>query len=414
MKVEIITIGDELLIGQVVDTNSAWIGKKLNEVGIEISKITSIGDNKNQIFKALNDAFANADAILMTGGLGPTKDDITKKALAEYFECGFKTDIPTLDRVISLLSKRDIALSDINRMQAEVPDICEVIQNFNGTAPCMLFKKDGKFLFSMPGVPFEMKLLMEQQIVGILEKEAGNNTILHKTIMTTGIPESILAKKIENWEDSLPSNIKLAYLPNLQGVRLRITAIGADRNRMNNETNSKISELVSILNDNIFSFEDERLEVVVGRMLKTENFTVSTAESCTGGTVASTIVSVPGASRYFKGGIIAYDDSVKTDLLKVNLCTLFTDGAVSKSVVEQMAEGVRKLLKTDFAISTSGIAGPDGGTDSKPVGTTWIAVSSESGTTSKVFNFGDDRERTMIRATAAALNMLRIEILKKR
>lgn len=413
MKVEVITIGDELLIGQVVDTNSAWIGSKLNEYGMVISKITSIGDNRSQIFKALDDAFAEADAILLTGGLGPTKDDITKKTLAEYFNCGFKTDQPTLERVGELLRKRGIELSDINKMQADVPEACEVIQNHNGTAPCMLFRRNGKVLVSMPGVPFEMKALMEKSIIGILAKEAGVNAVLHRTIMTTGVPESVLAKKIEQWEDSLPPHLKLAYLPSLQGVRLRISATGKNINELNVEVENKISELSQLIPNDIFSYEDEKLEFVVGRMLRSSNFTVSAAESCTGGTLSSTIVSVPGASRYFKGSIVAYDDEVKKAILKVNPCYLFTDGAVSQKVVEQMAEGVRNLLQTDFAVATSGIAGPDGGTDLKPVGTTWIAVASEGQTISQVFNFGNDRERTMVRATAAALNLLRLEILKK-
>lgn len=412
MNIEVITIGDELLIGQVVDTNSAWIGSKLNENGIHLSKITSIGDSRRQIFEALDDAFASADAILVTGGLGPTKDDITKKTLAEYFGCGFKTDSETLERVTKLVKARGVELSDINRMQADVPEACEVIQNHEGTAPCMMFKKDGKLLFSMPGVPFEMKALMEKQVIPILVTAAGKANVLHKTIMTTGVPESALAKKIEAWEDALPKNMKLAYLPSLQGVRLRISATGDDKKKLYDDVEEQVDKLKAIIANDIFSFSDEPLQNVVGRMLASRNLTVSAAESCTGGTVASTIVSVPGASRYFKGGIVAYDDEVKKALLKVNPCFLFTDGAVSKKIVEQMAEGVRDALKTDFAIATSGIAGPDGGTDIKPVGTTWIAVASAHGTVSQVFGFGNNRERTMVRATAAALNMLRMEILK--
>lgn len=412
MKVEVITIGDELLIGQVVDTNSAWIGSKLNENGIHLSKITSIGDSKEQIYKALDDAFASADAILMTGGLGPTKDDITKKTLAEYFQCGFKTDQQTLDRVKELLQRRGISVTDINYMQAEVPEVCEVIQNYNGTAPCMVFRKDGKLLVSMPGVPFEMKGLMEDAVLNLLIKESGTQAIVHKTIMTTGVPESVLAKRIEEWEIGLPQNMKLAYLPSLYGVRLRITASGNSKKYLVDTVEEQVNKLKPILKEDIFSYQDETLEEVVGRMLKSRNLTVSTAESCTGGTIASTIVSVPGASLYFKGGVVAYDNEVKKDLLKVNSCALFTDGAVSKAVVEQMAEGARALLKTDFAVATSGIAGPDGGTDLKPVGTTWIAVASPNGTVSAVYNFGNNRERTMVRATAAALNMLRIQIFK--
>lgn len=410
MKVEVITIGDELLIGQVIDTNSAWIGSKLNENGIHLSKITSIGDSKEQINKALDDAFASADAILMTGGLGPTKDDITKKTLAEYFRCGFKTDQQTLERVKALLHKRGVTAVEINLMQAEVPEVCEVIQNYNGTAPCMVFRKDKKLLVSMPGVPFEMKGLMEDAVLNLLVQESGTQAIIHKTIMTTGVPESVLAKRIEEWEMGLPQNMKLAYLPSLYGVRLRITATGNTKSGLSSAVEEQVDKLKPILMDDIFSYQDETLEEVVGRMLRSRNLTVATAESCTGGTVASTIVSVPGASLYFKGGIVAYDNEVKKDLLKVDASALQTDGAVSKIVVEQMAEGAKRLLKTDFAIATSGIAGPDGGTEVKPVGTTWIAVASPNGTVSVVYNFGDNRERTMIRATASALNLLRIQI----
>lgn len=412
MNVEVITIGDELLIGQVVDTNSAWIGSKLNENGIQLTKITSIGDNKRQIFEALDNAFTSSDAILVTGGLGPTKDDITKKTLAEYFGCGFKTDTQTLERVKKLLGKRGIDISDINLMQADVPEVCEVIQNHNGTAPCMLFRKNGKMLFSMPGVPFEMKALLEESILKLLVQDGSTQAIVHKTIMTTGVPESVLAKRIEDWENNLPSKMKLAYLPSLQGVRLRITASDSNKNQVYDEVEVEVQKLKAILGDDIFSLEDIPLQTIIGQMLKSRNLTVATAESCTGGTVASTIVSTPGASRYFKGGIIAYDDDVKITTLKVKSDHLRTEGAVSKLVVEQMAEGIKELLKTDFAVATSGIAGPDGGTDLKPIGTTWIAVASPSSTVSKVFNFGSDRERTMIRATAAALNMLRIQILK--
>jgi nicotinamide-nucleotide amidase len=412
MNVEVITVGDELLIGQVVDTNSAWIGSKLNEYGIHLSKITSIGDSKEQIFKALDDAFSTADAILMTGGLGPTKDDITKKTLAEYFGCGFKTDQQTLDRVKELLSKRGIAATDINYKQADVPDICEVVQNYNGTAPCMVFRHNGKVLASMPGVPFEMKALMEESILNLLAKEGNTLSIEHKTIMTIGVPESMLAKQIEEWESNLPTNMKLAYLPSLTGVRLRISATGSNGAQLSASIEEEVKKLRPILQEAIFSENDEMLQEVIGRMLKSSNKSLSTAESCTGGTLASTIVSTPGASRYFKGGVVAYDDEVKKSLLKVNPCYLFTDGAVSQKVVEQMAEGVRELLKTDFSIATSGIAGPDGGSDLKPVGTTWIAVSTPNSTVSAVYNFGNSRERTMVRATATALNMLRIQILK--
>lgn len=413
MRVEVITVGDELLIGQVVDTNSAWIGSKLNEHGIHLSKITSIGDEKVQIVKALNDAFSCADAVLMTGGLGPTKDDITKKTLAEYFGCGFKTDIESLDRITNILKSRGIEISDINRLQADVPEACEVLQNYNGTAPGMLFQKDDKILVSMPGVPFEMKSLIENQVLKILTARSDKNHVVHQTIMTTGIPESVLAKKIEAWEESLPENFKLAYLPNLQGVRLRITVNGENQIEILDKIKGKLSELKPIISDAIFSYEDESIEDVVGRLLKNRNKTISLAESCTGGIVASTIVSVPGASRYFKGSIVAYSDEIKREMLKINPCILFTDGAVSKNVVEQMAESIREIMNTDFGVATSGVAGPDGGTEQKPVGTTWIAVSSANKTVSQLFNFGGDRQRTMIRATAAALNMLRLEILNE-
>lgn len=414
MNVEVITIGDELLIGQVVDTNSAWIGAKLNEHGINLSKITSIGDSKEQIVKALNEAFATADAILVTGGLGPTKDDITKTTLAEYFGCGFKTDLPTLERVKQLLARRGIGVPELNYRQADVPEACDVIQNYNGTAPCMAFRKNGKLLVSMPGVPFEMKALMEESVIKLLEQHSGIQTIVHKTIMTTGVPESVLAKKIESWESALPQNMKLAYLPSLYGVRLRITAKDDDEKLLNEAVNSQVEKLQVILGNDIFSLNDETLEEVVGRLLKERGSTVSTAESCTGGALGSTIVTVPGASTYFKGGVIAYDNEVKKEVLKVDEATLVTKGAVSQEVVEQMAQGARTLLKTDFAVATSGIAGPDGGTKEKPVGTTWIAVTSAVGTASAVFNFGNNRSRTMVRASAAALNLLRIQILATR
>lgn len=406
MKAEIITIGDEILIGQTVDTNSAWIANKLNFIGVDIHRITSISDKKNEIFKALNNAKKDVDLILITGGLGPTNDDITKIALAEYFNTHLVLNDDVLKHIENFVIKRKGDMNERNVKQAEVPENCIVLENSIGTAPGMLFQTEGKTIISMPGVPFEMKELMYKHVIPLLMSKQQDIHIIHKVILTQGLPESRLAEVLENWESNLPEFISLAYLPSPGLIKLRLTAKGVNKSLLESEIAEQVRKLETIIPELICGYDSEKLEELIGKELIKLGKTLSTAESCTGGNIAHLITSISGSSEYFKGSIVAYSNDIKEKLLNVNSRTIVNYGAVSKEVVEQMAFGASKVLNTDFSIATSGIAGPTGGTKEKPVGTTWIAVSDGKKVISKLHIFGDQRERNIQRATLTALNML--------
>jgi len=414
MEADLITIGDEILIGQIVDTNSAWMAQKLNDEGINIRQITSISDQPEHIISTLNESAGKSSVVLVTGGLGPTKDDRTKSALCTYFGTHLIEHQGVLDHVIHLLAPRGIVINSLNRDQALVPASATVLHNKLGTAPGLWFKHEGTIFVFMPGVPFEMKYLMENEVIPRLNKLFNTLTILHRTILTTGLGESMLAEKISNWEENLPECISLAYLPNPQYVRLRLSARGENKKYLLKLLDKEIKELTEIIPEYIYGYEEDTMAGNIGEILKEKNLTLSVAESCTGGYIAHLITSNPGSSQYFKGGIIAYSNELKIDLLGIDRNVISDRGAVSKEVVEAMAVGARMHLHTDYAIATSGIAGPDGGTPEKPVGTVWIAVAGPDSVFSKVSNFANNRERNIIRSSMTALNMLRLELIKNK
>lgn len=409
--VEIITIGDELLIGQVVNTNAAWMAEEINGAGWSVRQITSVSDNAEEIRRALDEASGRAEVILMTGGLGPTKDDITKELLCDYFSTRLVMNEPVLKNIESFFYRKGLPLTELNRNQALVPESAIVIENPVGTAPGLAFEKNGKLYVSMPGVPYEMKHIMEVFVIPELVKSSGDQVIVHKTVLTQGIGESFLAKIIEEWENDLAPDIKLAYLPSPGIVRLRLSMQGTDRMMMEDKIAEKVAALQKLIPAYIWGEGKETLEENVGKLLKEKGKTLATAESCTGGLIAHRITTVPGSSGWFTGSIIAYDNRVKTDVLGVSLQDIETFGAVSREVVESMALGAQRFLKTDYTIAVSGIAGPDGGTDEKPVGTVWIAVAGPEGVESRKFLFGDERMRNIQRSSTAALAMLREQIL---
>ena len=412
MKAEIISIRDELLVGQVVNTNASWMAEQLNLTGIEVTRIVAIPDMKKDILQALSEASARADVVLLTGGLGPTRDDITKNTLCEYFGSSLIFHEPSLKNVEKLFHSRGLLVSDINRKQAEIPDNCNPITNNNGTAPGMWFEKEDVIYVSMPGVPYEMKAMITNYVLPKLSKRLNGLHIVHKTVLTQGVGESFLSEMIRNWEDRLPDYMKLAYLPQPGIVRLRLTGTGVDISSLKKEIDLHIEELVTIIPDLVFGYGEETLEEVVGEILKKENATLATAESCTGGYIAHLITSIPGSSAYFRGSVIAYSNQVKTASLGVKEETLIAHGAVSKHTVIQMAEGIRNKYDTDYAISVSGIAGPDGGTTEKAVGTTWISVAGPEKTIAKKFMFGKNRQRNIRLAAVTGLNMLRLMMIK--
>lgn len=418
VQVEIITIGDEILIGQIVDTNSAFMAQLLNLNGISIKQISSVSDNREHIINALDEAKSRADIILITGGLGPTKDDITKKTLCEYFNTTLRFDEIAYKDVEAIFASFKKEVTPINRKQAEVPAICEVLRNYQGTAPGMWFDVDGKVFVSMPGVPFEMKALMTNEVVPRLKSRFKFPEIYHKTVLTQGIGESSLAELISDWEDQLGSvNIKLAYLPTPGLVRLRLSTFGNDSQKLRDEVEKQLNSLKAIAGKYIYGYETygeekKTMEQLVAELLVSSKTTVSTAESCTGGYISHLLTSIPGSSNFYKGSIIAYAYDIKENELQISKDVLLKNGAVSQIVVEQMARAISKKYHTDYAISTSGIAGPTGGTDEKPVGTVWIAVATPEKVISAKFLFGNNRERTVQKAAHAALNMLKEELEK--
>lgn len=410
MEAAILTIGEEILIGQIVDTNSAWMAQELNRIGIAVKKIVSISDSDNEIQSSVNELLKQYDIVLSTGGLGPTSDDITKQSLCKLFNSKLVLHNPTLEHIREIFTKRGLPLTELNIKQAEVPHNCEVLFNSNGTAPGMWFNLEGKIFISMPGVPFEMKFIMTMHILPRLKERNGGGEIIHKTIQTFGLPESFLAEKLSRWESDLPKNIKLAYLPSPHSIRLRLSSIGSNKELVEQDIKNQIDKLYSIIPNNIFGFEHDTMASVVGRLMIENKHTLAVAESCTGGTISQLITQVPGSSQYFLGGVVSYSNEIKTSELGVNQDLIMMYGAVSQQVVNAMAEGIRIRFKSDFSVATSGIAGPTGGSEQKPVGTVWIAVSSNQGTISQMFNFGSDRDRNILRSSVTALNMLRLKI----
>lgn len=413
MEADIITIGDEILIGQIVDTNSAWMAQQLNDEGINIRQIISISDRVEHITSTLRESSGKVPLVLVTGGLGPTKDDRTKRALCTYFETTLIEDQKVLDHIIQLLTPRGVLINKLNQEQALVPATATVLANKLGTAPGLWFIDKGTIFVFMPGVPFEMKYLMENEVLPRIKKLYNTATILHRTVLTQGAAESMLAERIANWEEGLPDCVSLAYLPSPHHVRLRLTARGENKKYLLKLLDQEIKQLADIIPDYIFGYEDDTMAGNIGKLLEDRGMTLSVAESCTGGNIAHQITLNPGSSAYFTGGIIAYSNELKIRLLGVDPQLISDYGAVSREVVEAMAVGARKVIGTDYAIATSGIAGPTGGTEDKPVGTVWIAVAGPETVISRVSNFANHRERNIIRSTQNALNMLRLELLKK-
>lgn len=412
MKAEIITIGDEILIGLITDTNSKWISEQLNHIGIVVNKITSIGDNGQQIKEALSAAEKKSDIVLITGGLGPTKDDLTKQTLCEYFNTKLVLNEEVLGDVERFITSKCSTMNDLNRKQAEVPENCQIIRNYNGTAPVMWFEKNNTIFISMPGVPHEMKKLMTGQILPKLHEKTHNEkiTIIRQIVLTTGVPEAHLSEILNEWETNLPEIMHLAYLPCPGYIRLRIDAISNDKQKLTKEVAKQIEKLKKIIPDNIIALKDTTLEEIIGEMLIEKHKTVSTAESCTGGNIAHLLTTIAGCSQYFQGSVVAYSNNVKMKLLNVSQKTLEEQGAVSQQTVEEMAIGVRNLIGTDYSVVTSGIAGPGGARPGKPVGTVWVAVASKNKVRSQKYNFGTDRKVNIRKASVVALNMLRILI----
>ncbi len=407
MNLDIITIGDEILIGQIVDTNSAWMAQKLNDEGINVRQIISISDDPGHITETFIESARKVDLVLVTGGLGPTKDDKTKDTICDFFGTKLVVNDAVLENIAELLGKRGISLNRLNRDQALVPEGSQVFQNKLGTAPGLMLKKDGCSFIFMPGVPYEMKYLMEFEVLPYLRDNFQTTTILHRTVLTQGLPESMLAEKIAQWEDALPTYIKLAYLPSPQGVRLRLSARGHEQPLMESEVASQIIGLRKLIAPNIYGYDDESPAESIGKILIEKGWTVSTAESCTGGAIARLFTENPGSSDYFKGSVVAYSNEVKIDILGVEDKLIRNHGAVSQEVVESMAINGCRVMKSDFAIATSGIAGPGGGTEEKPVGTVWIAVAFRDQVVSQLFHFGNDRERNIARTSQNSLFMLR-------
>ena len=410
VKVEIITIGDEILIGQIVDTNSAWIAQQLNLNGFHVEQITSISDTKEHILEALKLAESRVEIIITTGGLGPTADDITKPAIAEYFNSKMRIDEGVLADVTGYLKQKGREIGEQNKLQALVPEKCTVIRNHIGTAPVMWFEKNDKVFVSLPGVPFEMKELISSKVLPKLKAKFSTPQIIHKTIMTNGLPESILADKIHDWEIALPKNLKLAYLPSPEAVRLRVSAYGQENN-LEELVDIEIKKLHQYIGKYIFAYDDVYLNEAIGLLLKEKAASMATAESCTGGLIAQLLTSVSGSSEYYKGSIVAYANEAKANLLDVPMSLIDKHGAVSKQVVEAMAMGVLKKLNVDYAVATSGVAGPNGGTPDKPVGTVWFAVASKDKVVSRTYTINIKREVNMRLAANSALQFLRFLIL---
>ena len=414
MKATIVTIGDEILIGQIVDTNSGYIAKSLDKIGVEIYEMISISDNKQHILDTFLKLQNKVDLVIITGGLGPTKDDITKKTFCEYFEDTLVENNQVLNHVTYLIEtifKRPI--SKINQDQALVPSKCQVLFNKMGTAPGMWMKKENTVFISLPGVPYEMKYLIENEVIPKIVSQYNRPYIIHKTILTYGQGESLIAEKIESWENNLPDFIKLAYLPSPGRVRLRLSARGKNKEILEKAIDENVITLTKIIGDIIVGYDEtETIEVVIGKLLAQNKFTLSTAESCTGGSISAIITSVAGSSSYFKGGIVSYDTSIKETVLKIEQELIKKHSVVSAEVAINMARKSQKIFKTDYAIATTGNAGPTKGDSDAEIGTVFIAIATPQTIVVEEYNFGEPREKVILRAVNKSLEMLQKEILK--
>ncbi|AMC10432.1 damage-inducible protein CinA [Lutibacter profundi] len=413
MNAEIITIGDEILIGQILDSNSKWIASELNKIGISVYQITSIQDDKKHILKALKEAESNVDIVIVTGGLGPTKDDITKLTLVEYFDDELILNQKILSHIKEMFSKMNYPFTEVNKNQALIPSKCIPLTNEFGTAPGMWFNYRGKVVISLPGVPNEMKGLMQRSVLPKLKETFQLPFILHTTILTYGMGESMVAERIETWEDNLPKFVKLAYLPAYGRLRLRLTAKGENSDLLKQTVNNEVEKLTKLIPDIIVGFEDgETLEFIIGKLLTSKKQTLSTAESCTGGNIAKKITSIAGSSAYFMGSIVAYHASVKINELNVDRELITKYSVVSSQVAEAMVKGIQQKFKTSYAVATTGNAGPTTDITDKTVGTVFIAIATPTMLFSKEFFFGKPREKVIERASNKALELLRKEILK--
>ena len=405
-----ISIGDELLIGQVINTNAAWLGEHLSASGFQLDSSLTIGDSEKAILDAFN-ACMDADLVLVTGGLGPTADDITKPTVCKFFETELEFCQEAYDNVVALFKRRGFQMSERNRGQAMLPKACEYIPNTYGTAPCMWLEKEGVAFVFMPGVPFEMKGIFTDELLPRIKQRFHAVPYEKRVIMTTGIGESFLADKIKDWEETLPDFLSLAYLPQHGMVRLRLSGRHEDAQVLHATLDDQIDKLTHLISDYIFAMQDQPIERTVFDLLINKEKTFALAESCTGGNIAHVITLIPGSSKVFKGAVVAYANTAKTKVLGVPAEMIEKHGVVSQDVVESMAKGVRCLMEADYGVATTGIAGPSGGTDENPVGTVWIGVASALGVVSKCFNFGKDRENIINRATIAAYEMLRQELI---
>lgn len=410
MKATIITIGDEILIGQILDTNSRYISRALNAHGIMVAERTSIGDDRTQIVETLDRALSQSEVVIITGGLGPTKDDITKHTLCDYFGSTLRYDEVEAEHIRTLLAVRNIAFNDLNRGQAMVPECCTVLHNAHGTAPGMWFEQNGCVVVSLPGVPFEMQHLIDEEVMPRLKARFELREIVHRTMITFGIAESILAERIAKWEEALPDYIRLAYLPAPNVVRLRLSAYEVEGKEVRHEIDNLFEELRSIIPDNIAGFEEASVEELVHNILINKGLTLATAESCTGGAIASKFTAQAGASAYFLCGVVSYSNESKNKVLGVEMSDITQFGAVSEQVALAMAKGAKAVSGADFAISTTGIAGPTGGSEEKPVGTVWIGVATPNRCFAVLKNCGTDRSQIISRATAYAIAMLYEEL----
>lgn len=407
MQAELITIGDEILIGQIVDTNSAWMATELNKIGIKVKQISSVSDDVTHILSALAEAEERADLILITGGLGPTKDDITKKTLAKYFNCDdFVLHQPSLKVIERIFAKYNRPLLETNIQQAMVPSVCEVILNEQGTAPAMLFRKGNKMFISMPGVPYEMKNIMSSSVIPLIQETYKLPAVYHQTILTAGVGESFLAEILAPVEDELPSYIKLAYLPRLGSVRLRLSTTEHASEELITEVKAYADKITALIPEYWIAKEDLPIEKVILNLMQEKSLTLAIAESCTGGDIAKTITQHAGCSSVFLGGAVTYSNSLKSKVLGVKTETLAKFGAVSEETVKEMAKGAVLNFESDYSIAVSGVAGPDGGTTEKPVGTVWIAVANKNEVLAKKFTFGNKRIQNIERATMAAFTLL--------
>lgn len=411
-KAEIISIGDEILLGNTVNTNASYLGEKLTEIGISVWQVTTISDTRAHILNALREAENRADLIVITGGLGPTKDDITKETLCEYFDTELEQNEQVLGIIREYFKSRDKEMLESNVRQSYLPKGATIIHNHHGTASGMWFEKGNKVFVSIPGVPYEMKDMCEHELLHKFANHFKTDVIVNKMVMTQGIGESFLAEKIANWETKLRDDgFGLAYLPNPGIVKLRISKSGKNRMEIEKQIETRIEELKTIIPNYIYALEEQSIDATIHKLFSENGHTLSTAESCTGGYISHLITGNPGSSKYFKGSIIAYSNSIKEKVLEVPASLIEQHGAVSQEVVEAMAKGARKALGTDYSIATSGIAGPDGGTEEKPVGTVWIAVASPEKIISKKFNMGEHRGRNIEKSGKSGLDMLRVSII---